>query len=87
MKDEHLLEAFNAWQDISQTPDTVIAYHSRLKAIINKEALLADAKNSGIEEKGKEVTRKIIAKGFNNEEIMDLTDLTAEQIEALRNEG
>lgn len=50
MKDERLIEAFNAWQDLSQTPDTIIAYHSRLKSIIDEEARLDDATNKGIEE-------------------------------------
>ena len=40
MKDERLIEAFTAWEELSQTPDTIIAYQSRLKTIIDEEAKL-----------------------------------------------
>lgn len=36
MKDEHLIEAFNAWEELHQTPDTISAYHSRLKTLIDE---------------------------------------------------
>ena len=101
MEDKRVIELFNALEELRKEPDVLIAYHSYLKAIIDKEALLADAKNSGIEEgiekgikKGieegieegvKKVAKKMIAKGKSNEEIMDDTDLTVEQIELLRN--
>ena len=50
MKDERLLEAFTAWEELSQTPETVIAYHSRLKAIEDHELSILHAKEEGIEE-------------------------------------
>lgn len=53
MKDERLIEAFNAWEELSQTPDTIIAYQSRLKTIIDEEAKLDYAEYKGIE-KGRE---------------------------------
>ena len=100
MKDERLIEAFNAWEELSQTPDTIIAYQSRLKTIIDEEAKLDYAEYKGIEkgreegikqgieqgiEEGiKKVAMKMIAKGKSNEEIMDATDLTLEDIEKLR---
>ncbi|MER1986643.1 MAG: hypothetical protein ABS948_12200 [Solibacillus sp.] len=37
MKDDELIAAFEAWEELSQTPDTVIAYQSRLKAIIDEK--------------------------------------------------
>lgn len=40
MKDECLIEVFNAWEEISQIPDTMLAYHSRLKAITDEQAKL-----------------------------------------------
>ena len=112
MKDETLLEAFNAWENLSQTPDTIIAYQSRLKAILDEEARLEDVREKSLEEgieqgiakgieqgiakgieqgieKGIEqgiakVAQKMIAKGKSNEDIMDATDLTLEEVEALR---
>lgn len=49
MKDERLIEAFNAWEELSQTPDTIIAYQSRLKTIIDEEAKLDYAEYKGID--------------------------------------
>lgn len=88
MKDENLLEAFNAWENLSQTQETIIAYQSRLKVLIDEEARLADVREEGIEEgieQGvKKVAQNMIAKGKSNEEIMDVTDLTLGEVEALR---
>ena len=44
MEDNNLLEAFNVWEELSQTPETIIAYQSRLKYILDEEAKLDDAK-------------------------------------------
>jgi ribosomal protein L10 len=41
---------------------------------------------TAVEEKQIEIARKAITKGFDNETIADLTDLTVEQIEQLRKE-
>lgn len=91
MKDERLIEAFNAWEELSQTPDSIIAYHSRLKSIIDQEARLHDATTQGyeqgIEQGEKKVVKKLIAKGLSNEEILEVSDLTFAQIEALRQES
>ncbi|MEE1130558.1 MAG: hypothetical protein UHX00_02890, partial [Caryophanon sp.] len=49
MKDENLIDAFGTWEELSQTPETRFAYEMRLKAIIDDEARLSDAKDKGIE--------------------------------------
>lgn len=84
MKDENLLEAFNAWENLSQTPETIIAYQSRLKVILDEEARLDDVREEGIEQGIKKVAQNMMAKGKSNEEIMDATDLTLEEVEFLR---
>lgn len=94
MKDENLLKTFTAWESLSQTPETIVAYNSRLKAILDEEARLDDVREKSLEEgfeKGIEqgiekVARKMLAKGKSNEEIIDATDLTVEEVEALRAE-
>ena len=90
MKDERLIEAFNAWEELSQTPDTIIAYHSRLKSIIDEEAKLDYAEHKGSEkgiEKGiKQIAKKMIGKGKSNEEIMEFTDLSVAEIDRIRHE-
>jgi predicted transposase/invertase (TIGR01784 family) len=47
---------------------------------------MKSAMETAVEEKQTEIARKAINKGFDNETIADLTDLTTEQIEQLRNE-
>lgn len=47
---------------------------------------LKSALETAVEEREIEIARKAISKGFDNETIADLTDLTTEQIEQLRNE-
>ncbi|MFK5710150.1 hypothetical protein [Lysinibacillus boronitolerans] len=89
MEDKRLIETFNTLEELREKPDLLIVFHSRLKAIIDEEAQLADAKNKSFEEGFKDDTeeaRKTIAKGYDNEKIMDMTDLTVEQIKSLRNE-
>ncbi|WP_409369122.1 Rpn family recombination-promoting nuclease/putative transposase [Lysinibacillus sp. 38-6] len=118
MKDIKLREAFEAWQELSQDPESIIAYESRVKYIIDQTALIDDAKyhgeQAGIEkgrkegfqkgmqegiEKGiqkgiqegfqegmKAIVKKMIGKGNSNDEIMELTNLTVEEIQALRQE-
>lgn len=44
MKDEELLNAFNVWQDLSQSPEDYYAYQSRLKYILDEAAKLEDTK-------------------------------------------
>lgn len=100
--DKNLIAAFDAWEEISQSPETKYAYESRLKFILDEEAKLDDVREmsrregieqgieqgiqKGIEEGVKNVARRMIAKGNSNEDIMDVTELPEEVIEALRSE-
>jgi len=102
MKDNHLREAFEAWEELSQDPESIIAYQSRVKYIIDEAATIEDAKyhaeqvgiEKGIQQgmkKGKqegmrEIAKKMIAKGNSNEEIVELTNLTIQEIKVLRQE-
>lgn len=100
MKDRNLREAFEAWEELSQDPESIIAYESRVKFMIDEVATLEDAKyhaeqvgiekgiqegmQKGIQEGIKVIARKMIGKGNSNEEIMELTSLTFEEIQVLR---
>lgn len=102
MKDENLLEAFNAWESLSQTPDTIIAYQSRLKAILDEEARLADMREKsleegfeqgveqgitqGIEEGILKVAKELLSLHLDIETIVKATGLSREEIEKLRAE-
>lgn len=100
MKDDRLIDAFTAWEELSKTQEEIIAYHSRLKVLIDEEAKLDYAEHKGIQkgieqgikqglEQGKEATLKqlilkMIANGSDNEAIQALTEVSIEEIEALR---
>lgn len=83
MKDEHLLEAFNVWEELSQSPDSVTAYQSRLKYILDEEAKYDHAKHEGEEKK----TREVISNGIKNniplETLALLTNLTIQEVEKI----
>ena len=49
MKDENLRAAFDTWEEISQAPETILAYQSRLKYILDEEARYIDGINKGRE--------------------------------------
>ena len=102
MKDDVLRDAFTAWEELSSTRDGMLAYRSRLKQIMDEESAIREAElreqaalargleegmEKGLEEGVKKVVKKMIAKGKSNEEIMDDTDLTLEEVEALRAEN
>ncbi|MFJ5763891.1 hypothetical protein ACIP9C_00925 [Lysinibacillus sp. NPDC093210] len=44
MKDRNLRAAFQAWEELSSDPESIIAYESRVKFMIDEEATLEDAK-------------------------------------------
>lgn len=90
MKDENLFEAFGVWENMSQSPKTVHAYQSRLKYMLDEEAkiidTLAKGKKEGVIEGIEKVAKNMIVKRKSNEEIMDASELTLEEVEALRAE-
>lgn len=102
MKDENLKEAFNEWESLSQTPETIIAYQSRLKLLIDEEARLADAREIGVEEgreegltegieigkeEGiKEVIICLIESGFTDADIARVAKQPIELVQEVRSE-
>lgn len=86
MKDENLIEAFNAWENLSQTPESIIAYHSRLKAITDEEAKLDYAEFKGMKKQAIESAKVLLTKNIPNEVIMESTGLTIEEIEQVKSD-
>ncbi|QPQ36014.1 hypothetical protein [Lysinibacillus sp. JNUCC-52] len=92
--DENIREALQAWEEISQDPDNIIAYQSRVKYLLDEEAKMEDAKyyaeQEGIEKGIKQgiegIAKKMILKGNSDREIIDLTNLSFEELQALRQE-
>ncbi|POZ56702.1 hypothetical protein LYSIN_01485 [Lysinibacillus sphaericus] len=98
MTDENIRKAFQAWQEISQDPETILAYQSRVKYMLDEAAKIEDAKyhaeqegmEKGIEKGMKQgiegIARKMIIKGNSNEEIIELTNLSLKEVQSLRQE-
>ncbi|MFB7156002.1 Rpn family recombination-promoting nuclease/putative transposase [Lysinibacillus sp. NPDC056232] len=100
MKDENLRAAFDTWEEISQSPETILAYQSRLKYILDEEARYIDGINKGREqgktegikeglEKGRkqeqiELVKKLLQRHEPIEEIMGLLGLSREKIERIK---
>jgi len=92
MTDENIRKAFQAWEEISQDPDNIIAYQSRVKYMLDEAAQIEDAKyyaeQEGIEKGIKQgiegIAKKMIIKGNSDKEIMELTNLSLAEIQALR---
>ncbi|KOS61396.1 PD-(D/E)XK nuclease family transposase [Lysinibacillus agricola] len=92
MKDENLRAAFDTWEEISQSPETILAYQSRLKYILDEEARYIDGINKGREqglEQGRkqaqiELVKKLLKRHEPIEEIMDLLGLSREEIERIK---
>ena len=80
MKDERIREAFETWEELSRTPDELIAYESRLKAIIDEEARLADAKREGKEEEKIQTSHNLLQINSDIETIVQATGLTKDDI-------
>ncbi|WP_391207578.1 Rpn family recombination-promoting nuclease/putative transposase [Psychrobacillus sp. L4] len=57
MKDENLLKAFSAWEELSRSKENIQAYESRLKYILDEEGKLDDVKYKA-EKKGRKEGRE-----------------------------
>ncbi|MEQ6354042.1 hypothetical protein ABNX05_05380 [Lysinibacillus sp. M3] len=88
MKDEHLLQAFNVWEDLSLSHEDIIAYQSRLKYILDEEAKLEDVKHmaeqKGIEKGKEEISKNLLVDGMDIEFICKITGLSVERIEEIK---
>src|SRR5699024_3217406 len=60
MRDERIREAFETWEGLGHAPDEKIVCESRLKAIIDGAAKLADAKREGKEEEKIQTAHKLL---------------------------
>lgn len=88
MKDERLIDAFSVWEELSQTPGSIIAYHSRLKVIMDEEAKLKYAQHKGIEQGKKkqaiETANILLAQQIPEAIIQQATGLTLDEIQAIK---
>ena len=92
MKDEHLLQAFNVWEELSLSQEDVIAYQSRLKYILDEEAKLDDVKHmaeqkgmqKGIEEAKEEIANNLLGNNMDIDFISKITGLSMERIEEIK---
>ena len=84
MKDENLLEAFNVWENLSQSQESILAYQSRLKHIIDEEAKMADTKFLAEKEKAISVAKVLLNNNIDPLIIMESTGLSEKELEEVR---
>lgn len=87
MKDERLVDAFDAWEELSQTPETIIAYQSRLKVIIDEEAKIDYATFKGREEGKKEVVLTGYKNNLDVSTLACITGYSEEKVEKILKEN
>ncbi|MFD0943027.1 Rpn family recombination-promoting nuclease/putative transposase [Savagea faecisuis] len=95
MTDSRLEQAFQKWEELSQTPESILAYDARLKAILDEEARIEYAETKGFE-KGKDkgfkqgkdnglrqAAQSILDQGYSMQEVSKLLNLPVEKIQKL----
>jgi len=91
-EDQVLKKAIDEWERVSQDPEVLLAYEARRKALLDEKSALKRAEKLG-EKRGEERGEKkgivkvalgMIEKGLTDTMIVDLTGLTEEEIEKLR---
>ena len=91
MTDSRLEQAFQKWEELSQTPESILAYDARLKAILDEEARIEYAetkgfeqgKDTGFEDGLRQAAQSILDQGYSMQEVSKLLNLPVETIQKL----
>jgi predicted transposase/invertase (TIGR01784 family) len=86
LREKSFQKLFNVAEIAKYNPKDRQTYENSLKYYRDMENSLDLQYKMGQKEKGIEIAKKAIQKGFDNDTIIDLTGLSIEQIEALRKE-
>lgn len=97
MKDEHLQDAFDTWNEISVKPENLFAYRARMKQVMDEEAMIREAqlREAAALEKGMEQGREqekvvtacnFLAMGMDIETVAKGTGLSLEEVTTLKKE-
>ena len=97
MKDETLRTAFQNWEVLSGTQNEVLAYEARLKHVLDEEATVREAelreqeahqegRQKGRQEEKEMTARRLLAKGMDIEDVVELVELDEEQVIRIKNE-
>lgn len=84
IKNEHIQKAEQEYEYLTGNEEKRRLAELREKAIRDEEAAIATAKKIGREEEKNEVAKKMIEKGMEIEIIMEVTNLTKEEIENIK---
>lgn len=89
--DPIMKEAIKKWEDLSRDPKAWYEYESHLKAVLDDMAAVREAEKryqkaegNGMEKGIEKVAKRMLEKGKERDEIMELTGLSKEQIERLQ---
>ena len=93
LNDGTLRTAFQSSEALSGSQEEVLAYEARLKSVLDEEAAVREAelREQEAEKRGrkeeKEITaRRLLAKGMDIDDVMEVTELNEEQVLKIKNE-
>jgi len=97
MDDGTLRTAFQSWEALSGSQEEVLAYEARLKSVLDEEAAVREAELRTIEAKqegilqgekqaNEETARRLLAKGMDIDDVIEVTELNEEQVLKIKNE-
>ncbi|MBU8690615.1 Rpn family recombination-promoting nuclease/putative transposase [Priestia megaterium] len=79
-EDKVLKKAMDEWERVSQDPEVLLAYEARRKALLDENSALKRAEKKGIVK----VASGMLQKGIDEDTIIELTGLTREEVQKLR---
>lgn len=101
MNDGTLRTAFQSWEALSGSQEEVLAYEARLKKVLDEEAAVREAelreqegrkegrqkgRQEGRQEEKEITARRLLAKGMDIDDVIEVTELNKEQVLKIKNE-
>ncbi|MFP7732201.1 hypothetical protein ACLHDF_02020 [Priestia aryabhattai] len=83
-KDQTLKNAMNEWARVTQDPEMLMTYEVNQEFQVDEKLTLKKAEKQGGKRAVKRVALRMLEKGMDNQTISELTELTEEEIERIR---
>ena len=83
-ENKEVKEAMNIVKEMSMSDEEWELYESRRLALLDYNTGMINAKNEGVKERKVQIAKKMLKKGMLIDEIMELTNLSEEEIKKLK---
>ncbi|MCM3770167.1 MULTISPECIES: hypothetical protein [Priestia] len=83
-KDQTLKNAMNEWARVTQDPEILMTYEVNQEFEVDEKFTLKKAEKQGGKRAVKRVALRMLQKGMDTQTISELTELTEEEIEQIR---